>query len=38
VTVVAAIGKAGLLTGHTDGSVRLWIKGTQSAGEVYDTP
>ena len=33
VTAVGAIGVAGLITGHKDGSVRLWVKGKQSATE-----
>jgi hypothetical protein len=33
IAVVAAVGAAGLLTGHTDGAVRLWVKGKQRAGE-----
>lgn len=30
---VGAIGVAGLITGHKDGSVRLWVKGKQSSTE-----
>ena len=30
VTVVMSVGDAGLLTGHKNGDVRLWVKGTNS--------
>ncbi len=33
VTAVGAIGVAGLITGHKDGSVRLWVKGKQRSDE-----
>ena len=33
VTAVGSVGAAGLITGHKDGTVRLWIKGNQSANE-----
>ena len=33
VTAVGSMGAAGLITGHKDGTVRLWIKGNQSANE-----
>ena len=32
-TVLAAVGDAGLLSGHEDGAVRLWIAGKQSSSQ-----